>query len=102
MCDLEETGGSLIQVFHIIVSIFSSQTNQGNIFVNEKVFHLILGQLGLEDNQAAGSSHSGPLSPEELEEIVIYVLDIAATLWYFVDVYPASAPVLINAGIPNQ
>lgn len=52
--------------------------------------------------QAAGNNHSGPLSAEELKEIVIYTLDIAATMWYFIDIYPAAASVFITAGIHNQ
>ena len=52
--------------------------------------------------QAAGNDHSGPLSAEELNEIIIYTLDIAATMWYFIDIYPAAASVFTTAGIPNQ
>ncbi|XP_046441124.1 activating signal cointegrator 1 complex subunit 2-like [Daphnia pulex] len=88
-----------------------------NIFVNQpkykydleetakglvQVFQLILGQLGLESSQAAGSIHCGPLSVEELGELVVYTLDIAATLWYFIDIYPEAAPLLIDATIQNQ
>lgn len=67
-----------------------------------QVFHLILGQLGLESGQAAGSVHSGPLSEEELVELVAYVLDISATLWYFVDIYPAGNVMFVEASIQNQ
>ena len=66
------------------------------------MFHLVLGQLGLEDNQGAGSAHNGPLSTQELHEIVVYILDIAATLWYFIDTYPPSATVFISTGLANQ
>ena len=61
-----------------------------------------MGQFGLEEMQAAGNDHSGPLSAEELSEIIIYTLDIAATMWFFIDIYPAAAPVFIAAAIPNQ
>lgn len=67
-----------------------------------QVFHLILGQLGLESGQAACSAHSGPLSIEELGELVNYILDISATLWYFIDIYPAANQLFIQANIPNQ
>lgn len=66
------------------------------------MFQLILGQLGLESSQAAGSVHCGPLSVEELGELVVYILDIAATLWYFIDIYPEAIPLLIEANIQNQ
>jgi hypothetical protein len=42
------------------------------------------------------------LSVEELGELVVYTLDIAATLWYFIDIYPEAAPLLIDATIQNQ
>lgn len=67
-----------------------------------QVFHLILGQLGLESGQAAGSVHSGPLSVEELNEVILYILDISATLWYFLDIYPTASSLLIEANIQNQ
>ena len=66
------------------------------------MFQLILGQLGLESSQAAGSVHCGPWSVEELGELVVYILDIAATLWYFIDIYPEAIPLLIEANIQNQ
>ena len=61
-----------------------------------------MAQLGLEEMQAAGNDHSGSLSAEELNEIIIYTLDIAATMWFFIDIYPAAASVFTTAGIPNQ
>ena len=111
--DLEETAKSLDQVgsffflFFLVVQlrifiylVLSLQQYRYIFFV--QVFHLILGQLGLDNNQAAGSVHCGPLSSEELSELVMYVLDIAATLWYFVDIYPAATVILIEANVQNQ
>lgn len=62
----------------------------------------MLGQLGLDSSQAAGSVHCGPLSVEELGELVMYILDIAATLWYFVDIYPLATTLFIEANVQNQ
>lgn len=61
-----------------------------------------MGQLGLESGQAACSVHNGPLSVEELGELVNYILDISASLWYFIDIYPAANQLFIKANIPNQ
>ena len=113
--DLEETAKSLdqvgsffflflgwgvVQLRIFIYLVLSLQQYRYIFFV--QVFHLILGQLGLDNNQAAGSVHCGPLSSEELSELVMYVLDIAATLWYFVDIYPAATVILIEANVQNQ
>ena len=73
-----------------------------NVLNFNQVLLLVLGQLGLEEAQAAGMDHNGPLTPEELKDVVIYTVDIAATLWYFVDITPPAAPVLINAEIHNK
>ncbi|KZS18432.1 Activating signal cointegrator 1 complex subunit 2 [Daphnia magna] len=67
-----------------------------------KVFQLVLGELGLDSSQAAGSVNYGSLSTEEIDELVTYILDISATLWYFVDIYPEATLILIKANIQNQ
>jgi len=81
-----------------------------NIFINQpkykydleqtadslkQVLHLILGQLGLEDMQIAGRQFIGPYSTEELEDVLTYMVDIATTLWYFVDTASEAAPILM-------
>lgn len=60
-----------------------------------QILHLILGQLGLEDMQIAGRHYIGPYSTEELEDVLTYMVDIAGTLWYFIDVAPEAAPILM-------
>ena len=60
-----------------------------------QVLHLILGQLGLEDMQIAGRQFIGPYSTEELEDVLTYMVDIATTLWYFVDTASEAAPILM-------
>jgi len=43
----------------------------------------------------AGKQYSGPYSAEELEDVLTYLVDIAATLWYFIDTASEAAPILM-------
>lgn len=99
--DLEETAKGLTKVHHIY--FYSVPPQNVTIHVAFcQVFQLVLGELGLDSSQAAGSVNYGSLSTEEIDELVTYILDISATLWYFVDIYPEATLILIKANIQNQ
>ena len=52
--------------------------------------------------QIAGSHHIGPYTTEELKDVIMYIVDIAATLWYFIDAAPEAAPVLMASEISTR
>ena len=62
----------------------------------------MLSQIGLDEKQAAAYEENIPLSSEEIKDVIVYMTDIAATIWYLLEVYPSAAEVFVRAGIQTK